>query len=334
MKKGLVIQLLILGVVLFATNVMAGGNGSSPNGKPFIEIAGQFVEVQNNVFDLEQAVADLTGRVESNEERIDVNEAAIANLNAENDLIGQQMGDLVQQAAVNSAEVNNVLIRIETISTELGYLRASVSTNAGQISNLETELGELSNYLATNVAGLLTLKSQVEDNMDVIFALQEQIDEVNEEIENNRIFLDASCDDGAVLSAVDSDGSFSCTTVASSTPQFGLRSTTVNGSVSVPPAVDEIVHSQNCYINIPGGPTICTPVSWSTRVFGTAVVIKACPDNQAYTDSGYKTVQNGIDITRIYQRNQGVQLYLRNTAIYPRTAHYFYTCTEIFEVTP
>ena len=107
--RRILILLLAMAVGLFATNVFAGG---SPKGKPFIEIAGQMVEVQGSVFDLEQAVADLTTRVDTTEELIDNNNAAIANLHAANDLIEQQIIQLINDTAANSAEITSALASI------------------------------------------------------------------------------------------------------------------------------------------------------------------------------------------------------------------------------
>jgi len=62
-NKNLRMAALLASICLFSTVAFAAGNGSTPNGKPFIEIAGQIVEVQNDVNTLETAHQDLVDAV-------------------------------------------------------------------------------------------------------------------------------------------------------------------------------------------------------------------------------------------------------------------------------
>lgn len=209
MRNGFIL-LLAMAVIFFSTDVIAG---SSPKGKPFVEIQGQIVEVSGAVFDLETALEELTVQVDSNTARVTGNEDAIQNLLAENAQIEEQIGALMQTAAANSADIQANLDLIENLSAELTILEQDVVSNESQIASHQAQIDNAMAFIATNVAGINSLHEDIDNNYDLIGKLQEQIDEANAAIARKADFMSASCPSGQALLSVDTEtGAYACAT--------------------------------------------------------------------------------------------------------------------------
>ncbi|MFC1779687.1 hypothetical protein ACFLZU_05065 [Thermodesulfobacteriota bacterium] len=210
--------LLVMAVVLFTTNVFAG---ATPKGKPFVEIQGQFVEVENSVFDLQAEVDALVTRVDNIEDSVFNLENAITNLENENVILGEQIDTLINAAATNSTEIQNNLALIESNEEQLAILRQDVVSNEFAIHELEHEQEGLYDLIVANADGVLGLQSQIDDNVEVLFELQKQLDEANAAIARKADFMSASCPAGSALRDVDTNtGYYSCSTDLVSDWQF------------------------------------------------------------------------------------------------------------------
>lgn len=104
-------------IYLLATSVsaLAAASGSSPKGKPFVEINGQIAEVKGQIATLEQRMDNLLSRVSLNESRIDGVGAAIVLLQEESTELEQQMRDL--EAGLTSAE--DLIAQLEAANDSL-----------------------------------------------------------------------------------------------------------------------------------------------------------------------------------------------------------------------
>lgn len=187
-----------------------GGTGSTPKGKPFVEIQGQFVEVQGQIGSLEEQMDALVGQVESLELRVTANETAISGLEAANVIIIQQIGELVSASATNSTDVANALTQIGDLQTQIDDLRLAPDVNAQAIADLKDQVTTLQNLISSNTEGLLTLQSDLENNYVLISAFQEQIDLINEELATKQDVLTGQCPDGTVLVDFDGLGNIEC----------------------------------------------------------------------------------------------------------------------------
>ena len=98
-----------------SVSALAAASGSSPKGKPFVEINGQIAEVKGQIATLEQRMDNLLSRVSLNESRIDGVGAAIVLLQEESTELEQQMRDL--EAGLTSAE--DLIAQLEAANDSL-----------------------------------------------------------------------------------------------------------------------------------------------------------------------------------------------------------------------
>ena len=204
MKKSFIL-LLAMAVVLFSTNVMAG----TAKGKPFIELEGKIVEVSNAVFDVEQALEELTGQVADLDERLTVTEGSITNLQNENVAIEGQIDALIAAEAVNSQAIRDALTRIGTLEGQIVDLQVDVLGNQSQIDASNAEIDELKIFVAENTAGVLALKDDIANNLDLIEALQQELVRIEEALALKQDNIDYRCPEGQALSEVFENG-YSC----------------------------------------------------------------------------------------------------------------------------
>ncbi|MDC1329318.1 hypothetical protein N8291_08375 [Pseudomonadales bacterium] len=98
-----------------SVSALAAASGSSPKGKPLVEINGQIAEVKGQIATLEQRMDNLLSRVSLNESRIDGVGAAIVLLQEESTELEQQMRDL--EAGLTSAE--DLIAQLEAANDSL-----------------------------------------------------------------------------------------------------------------------------------------------------------------------------------------------------------------------
>jgi len=196
--------------VSLSASAFAAGNGSSPKGKPFVEIQGQFVEVTEEINDIQAHIEGLVVQVDSLEDRVSANEDAIFGLEAKNVVIEQQIADVVAQAATNSSDIQSALTQIVGLEGDIVALSADVATNAEAIAAAEAEIAELRGYITANTSGLQTLEQKITNNIEAIAALEEQIDNINEALAAKQDIISGSCAPGTALTDIAPDGSVTC----------------------------------------------------------------------------------------------------------------------------
>ena len=57
-------------MIITTPTAISAGKGTNPNGKPFVEIAGQIIEVEGEVSNLKDQMDSLVARVDTIEERV------------------------------------------------------------------------------------------------------------------------------------------------------------------------------------------------------------------------------------------------------------------------
>jgi len=133
-SKVLTNSLITIGVcAALSTTALAGGNGGSPNGKPFVVINEQIVEVTGAISSLQDQVELLIGRVDSTEQRISASETAAYDLHTNN---------AAMQALIdaNTLSIDGINLVIADLQADIADLQADVAANIGDIADLQAQI--------------------------------------------------------------------------------------------------------------------------------------------------------------------------------------------------
>lgn len=202
--------LLLIGVALPGL-VFAGSTtnkGANPNGKPFIELAGQIIEVEGEISTLQDQVDSLVDDVDDLAQRVTANEAAITSLQATNvDLQAQitanqdGIADLQSEVAILEADNSDLRIQINAFGDADGALQAAIDTNAAWITTLNQSITDLG----------VSLQNQIDNNVGLIAVMQDQIDNLNVVgAERTRIENGVCASGETIYSYNPTTGDFSC----------------------------------------------------------------------------------------------------------------------------
>ncbi|MCB1937059.1 MAG: hypothetical protein KDF59_14090 [Nitrosomonas sp.] len=217
-----IIALLSTGMILGtgAPLANAAGNGNSPQGKPFVEIAGQIVEVKGSVSSLQEQIDLLVARVDTMEDRVIANEDAISTLQTQNNtlntLIGQGLSDIgaIQAEILTLQQANqDLLTMIAAGQGDIAALEAEVAGNKALIASL-------SNSILLVEGGMISLEtslqSQIDNNTMLINALQNEVNNINDLLALKQNLVNGSCPNNYAIQQILSDGSVICEMTGSS----------------------------------------------------------------------------------------------------------------------
>ena len=223
--KSVTLSVLILA---FSSNVYSVGKGSNPNGKPFIELAGQIVEVEGEISSLQDQVDSLVGRVDSLESRVTANEDTIASLQNQNitlqatiDAYGTTTDSLQSQLTALEIENVSLLAQIEAGDTNL---QNQVDENNNLITSLQMSLSDISG-----------LQSQIDNNANLISMMTNEIQQIQQGLALKQTIISGNCPDGFAVQAVNDDGSVVCTSTGGTGSATNLTSVFVVGQYDVAP---------------------------------------------------------------------------------------------------
>ncbi len=274
--------------------------GSSPNGKPFVEINSQIVEVQGDVATLEEKVETLIGDVDSLEARMTAAEGAITDLNNTKTSLEAQISDLYAKAAANGVNITDLQTQLATLQAQLTTLETQGSTNTTEINNLKAQIDAINTQIATNADGLAGLQAQLTSVMEQMALLQSQIDIMNAEIATKQKIVSGQCNAGEFVRKVNADGSVVC-----GSDQQGIsgqwETVTVN-SVQHLPGGQWVTYNYGC------GWWTC---SYSYYQYPNAVTVQqACPAGFVVSGGNYSNAggtfnvysqQSVLGLTNAYQ---------------------------------
>lgn len=324
--------------------VLAAGNGSTPNGKPFVEIQGQFVEVQEDINlnsmrigDVEiklddvidnklpaiQADLDALGlRVDSVEGRVAANDLAIQALEAENVTLNAQITEVMETAAANSTDIAAAMDQIDILSGDLDVLSADVVSNADQIQTIQDQIATLQDFIVANATGLMSLTSRVNLNYSQINHLRNQISSLRAELARKQDTLDGSCPSGYALRAIAADGAISCEkddTVA------GLKRVGVSKYVYIPGKVRH-TNTYRCGTTYYGAPRYCTSYYYTTT---TKTVSATCPAGTVMSGGGFDRMTSAVEILSSTGAGETWTVSARNNST---SGHYVWAQAECIAV--
>lgn len=280
---------IILTIALSVASIVnASASGSSPKGKPFVEIQGKFVEVQGQLKSLDEQMDDLVGRVDSIELRVTANGTAIAGLDASNVIIQQKIGDLIEISAANSTKISDALVQIIDLQTQIDDLRLAPDVNAQAIADMEVQMNTLQSFMTSNTEGLLTLQSELSNNYALISAFQAQIDQINIELVKKQNVLTGQCPSGTVLVSFDGLGEIECESINATA---GVQRSTLTKIFQIS-NTSSTYHPRTCWSSssLPLGGSYSYSYSCGYTTYsggGPKSAYLTCPDGSYLTGGGF-----------------------------------------------
>ncbi len=204
------IALGMLAIAFCSQQASAGSNtnkGANPNGKPFIELAGQIVEVEGSVSTLQDQVDSLVDRVDSIEARVGANEDAILALQTTNVLLEGQItanaADVVSlqgQVLVLEQDNADLQLQINNLGDADGNLQVAIDSNSTLITTLNQSIQELG----------VSLQDQIDNNLDLIGVMQAEIGQINASLAMKQMIVSGSCLPDQSIQQIQADGSVVC----------------------------------------------------------------------------------------------------------------------------
>lgn len=195
------------------TSSQAQGNGSSPNGKPFVAIGDQIIEVQGAVSSIQDQIDALVSRLDYIEDGLERNVAAIQVLEQVNAqlslIISSNQNDI---DSINSI-INDIQTDISEIDTELDSLAITDETLQSELVLLTTLLQSLQQSLLDTE---VNLQKQIDANTHAIADLNFEIEILQQQLKLKQNLISGTCDEGQAVISIQDDS-----LVCASTQQTG-----------------------------------------------------------------------------------------------------------------
>ena len=238
-------------IYFLATSVsaLAAASGSSPKGKPFVEINDQLVAVQGDVDSIKDQIESLTSRLETIEEAA----AAVSEKLDQTIAVQAALSDLVEQIEAGTTTLTTAISDLElesdSLATQIAALGGSDEDLQAQIDSNQALTLSLQLALAN---GLESIDDELEQLDELAFYLAQEQSKIQAALDLKQNVLEGSCDEGLALTAITEDG-IQCEAIKS---QLGLeiveirKTELVQGWTSVPFAGFKQYQSINIYCPI------------------------------------------------------------------------------------
>ncbi|ATX76282.1 coiled-coil domain-containing protein [Reinekea forsetii] len=204
---------LILGLVsliLLSTGVLAA-NGSSPNGRPFIELRNQIIAVLADLNALETQHLALVQRVDDLgldlQGQIDALNVEMLTLQAKDSEMQGSLVELVENMADQGLEIDELLTDLSDVNLAIIDMSNTMGDNSAAIEVLEAEKNAILADMAQMDESLVTALTDIALNSALIEVLAEDIAELDARKQNDVVGV---CPAGTSVSTVLDNGNLMC----------------------------------------------------------------------------------------------------------------------------
>ncbi|MDC3344136.1 hypothetical protein OAW22_07920 [Pseudomonadales bacterium] len=197
-------------IYLLATSVsaLAAASGSSPKGKPFVELQGQLVEVKEALNTFDQILEVVLGRVDSLEESVGALDAEVAFLESQN-LVLEDLISLGDQRAT-SLEVRLLGLQQdkEQLNDQVELLGAADDYLAAEIELIEKTIEAIQHELS----GFISLEERVAYNELLLVELVDELETFASQISLKQNVINQTCPENYFVTSIE-DGVLQCSSV-------------------------------------------------------------------------------------------------------------------------
>lgn len=189
----------------------SSNKGANPNGKPFIELAGQIVEVQNDVSTLQQNYDLINQRISALETnlqgQIDAINGEIANLHTADAAMQSSLTAAIADIQASGIQIDSMLMQLGSVNQQLVTLEASTGDNTAAIADLNTQKDAIEGQIAANADGIISAMTAITENAQLIDMLQADVTALENSKQND---VDMTCPTNQFVRTVNDDGSVLC----------------------------------------------------------------------------------------------------------------------------
>jgi predicted nucleic acid-binding Zn-ribbon protein len=201
-------------VALFSVGVVSAGNGSTPNGKPFVAINGEIIEVKGAISSIQDQINELVLRA-------DTAEAQMANFQEAINTLIQQDADLktlINQNTTDIATLNTIITDLEAqnvaLKTQIANSKSDVTDLQSQVASNESMIKSIqdainSGLLATTIS-IADLQKQIDNNKAMIAGIQDRMDQLSALVATKQAIINGYCPSGYSIRQILPNGAVAC----------------------------------------------------------------------------------------------------------------------------
>ncbi|WOH38066.1 hypothetical protein RI844_02175 [Thalassotalea fonticola] len=295
---------------LLSTTALAGNNGSGPNGKPFIELAGQIVEVQSDISTLEDEHDALVAQVNKLEldlqGQIEAISAEITTLKATDASLQASLQSKISALAEQGTAIDALISALTEVNSDLITLANTAEDNATAIESLETDKSAILDDIATLDGGISTAMAEIVDNATLIGMLEDDIAQLTENKQND---VQGSCPEGTSVVNVSDDGSLVCGDINSGGTIKTL--TVISAERDYNNSVEKI---KTCVVPSPSGG--CLEFTTETNYnLAAGPVFAECPEGYVVTGGGLQ-IRSAIEKLQAFKQKPQLKKGLWNWVVF------------------
>jgi len=207
MKK---LILSIVSLVLLSSGLLAA-NGSTPNGRPFIELRDQIIAVLADLNALETRHLALVERVDALgldlQGQIDAMNIELLTLQANDAQMQGSLVELIDDMADQGQEIDQMLADLSEVNLAIIDMSNDMGDNTTALAQLETEKNAILADMAQMDEGLVIALTDIAENAALIQLLAADIAELDERKQNDVV---GTCPAGTSVSTVLDNGHLMC----------------------------------------------------------------------------------------------------------------------------